>query len=149
MYPEKSLIINNMPGDGIPNFTIKDVRYALSHMKTPEFNYCQYVFMLYGIEPLFALTENTFLYIVKKHPEIIHKSDMKILIKLCRMACIEQTKPAGKISSKQRYTQLGLTRNKWHYQWKNIFVCAVNYLNNLRQEVIRHFYLMTRGNEQT
>ena len=144
MCTEKSVDIKDMTGGGIPEFTTDDARHALAHMGKAEFNYCQYVFLLYGDKALSSLMENTVLYIYKRYPKLKDRKEKKgllFVINLCRMACEEQTKPAGKITDSERYTRLNLTRHEWRYKWKDIFIQVNNYLNELRQGVIRHIYL--------
>ena len=149
MCNEKSIDINHVPGGSGAAFTSEDAKHALAHMNPAAFNYCMYVFLL-NKNDLSLLMGNTVHYIVKYNPNIasLEKSKgLPFVIDLCRMACMEQIKPAGKITNKERYNRLKITRGEWRYKWKSVFVQAENYLNELRQEVTRHIYCVTKENE--
>lgn len=153
MVTEKSIAINDIPGGGFPDFTPEDARHALGHMKECEFNYCQYVFLLYDEEEILCkLVENCVLYLIKERPHLVKhdRTDEKprgllFVIDLCTAAVEEQRKPEGAISNEKRYKNLKLTRHEWRYTWKDEFAIVQNYLNNLRNNVNWHIYNVTKS----
>jgi hypothetical protein len=149
MVTEKSIAVNDIPGGGFPDFTTEDARHALAHMSECEFNYCQYVFLLYD-DKLKALTENATFHILKRYPDL-NTTDLDegllFVMDLCEMACKEERKPAGKIPDTKRYDYLDISRHKWRYKWKDVFYEVRSYLTELRSNVERHIFYITKNTD--
>lgn len=140
MLTEKSISINDIPG-GLPEFTPEDARHALGGMKPCEFNYCQFVFLLYD-EKHNDLVSNVLFHYEKENK--IKPDDKENITKIARLACAAQRKSDGRLLDKELYLCCQFTKNSWRHKWKDIYYLMNAYLNELRSNVSWHIYKKTQ-----
>lgn len=141
MITEKSVAINDVPGGGIPDFTPDDAKHSLGGMKECEFNYCQYVFLLYD-EKCKDLVNNVIFHYKQNYT--VKNTDRKNIERLAKLACAAQRKAGDKIMDKDLYLICQFTKNSWRHKWKDVYSIMNNYLNELRANVGWHIYRKTQ-----
>jgi len=111
-------------------------------MKECEFNYCQFVFLLYD-EKHKDLTENVLCHYKQDNP--VKEADKGDIERLAKLACAAQRKSDGKIMDKELYLTCQFTKNSWRHKWKNVYSLMNAYLNELRSNVGWHIYNKTKN----